>query len=375
MSGIYIHVPFCRKKCVYCDFYFSTRFEGYRKPLIQTVAQEITHRKSEIEQDVLSLYFGGGTPSVLNESEFAVLFEALASVCNLQKIEESTIEINPEDISASNLELWKTFGFNRLSIGLQSLSESQLSWMNRGHGVNQVWKGIDLALNFGFQNISLDLIYGLPNMTASAWEEQITAIAHLPIKHLSAYCLTVEEKTELKRQLATQKITLPKEELVIEQYEIMCSILKKADFEHYEISSFCKPGFHSLHNSSYWNKTSYLGFGPSAHSFQKNTRRWNVSNNKKYMDLAPLENNWFETEKLTLQDQWNELFLTGFRSKKGVLKSDIERFGGFSNQEQRLLNSKKQTKMVEENEISYTLNETSWLFADGLASEFFRLNP
>jgi oxygen-independent coproporphyrinogen-3 oxidase len=374
MAGLYLHIPFCRKKCVYCDFYFSTSFEGYRDKLIKTIANEIMFRSWELEEEVKSLYFGGGTPSVLKQKEFELLFDALHKAYDLGALRESTIEVNPEDINPENLRVWRSYGFNRLSIGLQSTSERTLEWMNRGHGVEQVWKGIELSLQYGFSSLGIDLIYGLPKMTENDWEEQLQKIVQLPIQHLSAYCLTVEDKTALNKQVASKKVILPAEERIVHQYRALCAIMKQAGYDHYEISNFCTPGNPSLHNSSYWNKTSYLGFGPSAHSFTKNTRRWNIANNQKYIAKAPEQENWFDKEELSRQDHWNELFLTGFRSKKGVLKTELRNLGGLTTQETALMEEKKSRMLVYENEESFYLSEASWLLADGLASEFFRIN-
>lgn len=374
MSGIYLHIPFCRKKCTYCDFHFSTRFEAYRLELIDKIAEEITWRSNEIKSPIRTVYFGGGTPSLLSPKEHNVLWGAIKKSINIDSIEEVTLEVNPEDITSNNLSLWKKYGVNRLSIGVQSLSDSHLSWMNRAHSSEQTIRAIDLCLSNGFQNISVDFIYGLPGLDFDTWVCEIQSILTFPIKHVSAYILTVENNTKLHYMVKNGRIKLPNENDIELQYHYLCSFLKQKGFKHYEVSSFCQPGFESLHNTSYWSGTPYFGFGPSAHSFYSNRRRWNISNNKKYLQAEKFSKNWFDKETLTAVDVWNESILTGLRTKDGFRKKRISSLGGFSKKELTILNGYLQNSVLKEGPLSYFITESNWLIADKVSSDLFRIN-
>lgn len=373
MAGLYIHIPFCKKKCVYCDFHFSTHYDSYRSALIEKISEEIKWKFRFLDTELKTIYFGGGTPSLLNSGEFTLLFDAIQIYSN-RNIQEVTLEVNPEDIHEKNLALWKKHGINRLSIGVQSLMDLHLNWMNRSHGRSQTFKALELCFKSGFDNISIDLIYGLPGLDLKAWELQLKEILTYPIKHLSAYILTVEKNTTLFYQVTQEKTKLPEDENIEKQYQILCSLMYSHGFIHYEVSNFCKLGFESIHNSSYWNDTEYIGVGPSAHSYLKDYRSWNIANNRKYVDASLDSIHWFEKEHLSNKDRWNEAFLTGFRSHHGVQKRRLEKLGGFSLKEKKLLETKIQSSVIMENDDSYSLSEKKWLFADQIASEFFRIN-
>ncbi len=284
------------------------------------------------------------------------------------------MEVNPEDITSNNLSLWKKYGVNRLSIGVQSLSDSHLSWMNRAHSSEQTIRAIDLCLSNGFQNISVDFIYGLPGLDFDTWVCEIQSILTFPIKHVSAYILTVENNTKLHYMVKNGRIKLPNENDIEVQYHYLCSFLKEKGFKHYEVSSFCQPGFESLHNTSYWSGTPYFGFGPSAHSFYSNRRRWNISNNKKYLQAEKFSKNWFDKETLTAVDVWNESILTGLRTKDGFRKKRISSLGGFSKKELTILNGYLQNSVLKEGPLSYFITESNWLIADKVSSDLFRIN-
>ena len=372
MSGIYLHIPFCSKKCTYCDFHFSTNIKNQINEMTSKMIAELNFRKNEIKKnDIRSIYFGGGTPSVLRKKDFDLFFEKLNQY-KTDALKEVTIEVNPEDISKEKLLLWKTYGINRLSIGVQSLNNEQLKWMNRSHIAEQNIKSIMLAKSLGYQNISIDLIYGLPNMTNKEWSSQLEIIKDWGIQHISAYCLTVEKKTALMHYVKSKKVVMPNEEVQIEQFKILCHKLNEFGFEQYEISNFSKPNYQSLHNSSYWNRESYIGIGPSAHSFSKNKRRWNVANNKKYLDCSFADNDWFEQEELSSTDEWNELILTKLRTNDGVNKAELKKTGELNNEFYSVINNFIKLKWVNEKPNSYVLTMEGRLRADYIASELFK---
>jgi len=316
MAGVYIHIPFCKQKCSYCDFHFSTTFGTYRKRMIQALCSEIHKRVASLNEPLETLYFGGGTPSLLTSEEFDQLLSAIAEIISIDQLKEVTLEANPDDLTETNLVIWKKVGITRLSIGLQSFKESDLLWMNRAHSAEEALKCVSLAQANGFQNISVDLIYGLPDLTIEEWKKHIDLVISMNVSHISAYCLTVEEKTVLNRLVKQGKLIPAGEDQQSEQFEILSKKLVEAGFEHYEVSNFGRPGMHALHNSNYWRGKQYIGIGPSAHSYNGFERRWNISNNFTYMKMNASE--WFEVEELTAKDRWNELVLTGLRTSWGV---------------------------------------------------------
>lgn len=319
MAGIYIHIPFCKQKCTYCDFHFSTSFHSYYEAMIACILQEIIQRKNElIGQNVATIYFGGGTPSILKPADLQVLIDAIRTNYSVTPAFECTLEANPDDISAEAVSSWMKAGVNRLSVGIQSFDEQDLRWMNRAHTAEEGFNCIEIAQHAGIQNISLDLMYGLPTMDNGRWLLQIERAIKLGIKHISAYCLTIEAKTALHQLVAKQKIIPASNELQSEQFEILVATLQKAGFEQYEISNFAQAGYISQHNSNYWKGVHYLGIGPSAHSFDGISRAWNVANNQQYMRLMKANLPVFEREILTQNDQFNELLLTGLRTCWGV---------------------------------------------------------
>ncbi len=373
MAGIYLHIPFCKQRCTYCDFHFSTSFQSYRKDLIAALCKEIELRKTEINEDIQTIYFGGGTPSLLENSELVLILKAIYFNFSVSDNVEITLEANPEDIDSEKLEFWKTHGINRLSIGLQSFKESDITWMNRAHLASDGEKAVRLAQKIGFENITVDLIYGLPQLTIHEWQNHLERVVNLGIPHISSYCLTVEPKTALHHQVKHRQLITANEDEQSEQFETMVAYLKSQGFEHYEISNFAKNECYSKHNSSYWQGAHYLGIGPSAHSFNGTERRWNIANNSVYYKNVGENESWFTIEKLTNNEQWNELFLTGLRTKWGVSKSALATIDTFTISEEKLLNQYKQKGDIKENETHYTLSESGKLQADGIASAFFRV--
>jgi oxygen-independent coproporphyrinogen-3 oxidase len=319
MAGIYIHIPFCKQKCTYCDFHFSTNYQHYQNEMINALVSELEIRKNELAgQRIETIYFGGGTPSLIAPAELQQLIDTVHLHYDCQPEIECTLEANPDDIDATAISQWKAAGINRLSIGIQSFDDRDLSWMNRAHSAAQSLECIRLAHAGGILNCSIDLIYGLPDMDNTRWLEQIHTALSLEASHISAYCLTVEEKTALYRQVQQKKVHVASNEQQSEQFDLLIETLAEAGYEQYEISNFARAGFISRHNSNYWKGIHYVGIGPSAHSFNGKQRAWNIANNAQYMRLIQGGEKWFETENLSDINQFNELILTGLRTKWGV---------------------------------------------------------
>ena len=372
MAGIYLHIPFCAKKCIYCDFHFSTNVKNNIDAMTKKMIEEIKHRKLELENEKInSIYFGGGTPSLLKKVHLTKFFEEFQAF-NINEIKEITMEVNPDDISSQNLSLWKSIGIDRLSIGIQSLDDMQLKWMNRSHNAKQNIHAIQLAKKAGFNNISIDLIYGIPKMSNKEWEKQLDEIKKWEIQHLSAYCLTVENNTALNYYVRKGKTVMPNEETQSEQFKILSNKLSDFGFEHYEISNFSKPNYRAIHNSSYWDRKKYIGIGPSAHSFNGKKRRWNIANNKTYLESSFNEKNWYEEETLSQQDQWNELVLTKLRTIDGINKMELLRFGEIDHDFKKKIDNFVKMKWLKENGNSITLTIEGRLRADYIASELFK---
>jgi len=324
MAGIYLHIPFCRKRCHYCDFFKSTDL-SQKARLLEGLKKELESRSSELaSEEINTIYLGGGTPSVLLVDELKSLLDTIFLNYKVSSEAEITMEANPDDLSQAVLSFLREIGFNRLSMGIQSFSEQDLKLMNRRHGVMQAIQSVKWAKTAGFRNISIDLIYGLPNQTLEEWERNVQVAAQLDVQHISAYNLTYHEGTVFYDQLKKGILKELPDELSLQQFEILIRILKDAGFEHYEISNFCKPGFYSQHNSSYWKNQKYLGIGPSAHSFDLVSRRWNVSSIGAYLD--GIENNkpYSESEILTEQDRYNDYIITGLRTVWGVSEELIK---------------------------------------------------
>jgi len=318
MAGIYLHIPFCRKRCHYCDFFKSTDL-SQKARLLNGLRKELETRASELaSEEINTIYLGGGTPSVLLIDELKEILQTIHLNYRISPEAEITMEANPDDLNQAILSALREIGFNRLSMGVQSFSESDLKLMNRRHGVMQAIQSIKWAKKAGFSNISIDLIYGLPNQTLEEWERNIRIAVELDVQHISAYNLTYHEGTVFYDRLKKGILKELPDELSLQQFEMLISILKEAGFEHYEISNFCKPGMYSQHNSSYWKSEKYLGIGPSAHSFDIQTRRWNVSSVSGYLD--GIENNkpYSESEILTEQDRYNDYIITGLRTIWGI---------------------------------------------------------
>lgn len=318
MAGIYIHIPFCKTKCHYCDFYKTTDF-GAKTDFVSALKTEIEWRKNELEQEeIVSIYFGGGTPSVLKIEEIRGILDSINRFYQIAPDVEITLESNPDDLSETFLDGLKTTSINRLSIGTQSFHDHDLKSMNRRHNSQQAIHSIEAVKRAGIKNISIDLIYGLPNQTLADWEANIEKALSLDVQHISAYHLTYHEGTVFYDYLKTGKIKELPDELSLDQFKLLLDRLNKAGFEQYEISNFARNEQYSRHNKAYWERKKYLGFGPSAHSFDHKTRRWNVSSLRKYLQSIEEKSSFWETEILSEQDQYNDYMITSLRTKWGI---------------------------------------------------------
>ena len=318
MAGIYIHVPFCVSRCGYCDFYKVTNFD-HKEGYVDALLRELELRRFFLEDAIVeTIYFGGGTPSTLSLNQIELILKAITQFFVLSDLVEITVECNPDDITAEYLLGLKNLGVNRLSIGIQSFDDEMLRFMQRRHNSMQSFKAIDLAKKVGFDNISIDLIYGLPNISNAAWIKNVKMALELQISHLSAYHLTIEKGTAFEKLLQNGVITEVEEENSVLQFDILLDLAAKAGFEQYEISNFCKDGRYSQHNSNYWFGVPYLGLGPSAHSYNGKSRFWNVSDLSKYLLSLSRSELPLQEELLTDIDKFNETLMIGLRTKWGV---------------------------------------------------------
>lgn len=374
MAGIYIHIPFCKQACYYCDFHFSTSLKK-KDELISALIQEIYLRKEEINEPVETIYFGGGTPSVLSNKEIDQILEPIFSLFDVIENPEITLEANPDDLSKERIKELSKSKINRLSIGIQSFYDEDLILMNRAHNAQEVLESLKEARDY-FENISIDLIYGIPNMSLERWKTNIQKALDLNIPHVSTYALTVEPKTALASLIKNGKIPMTDDGIAHEHFLALVELLEKAGFVHYELSNFGKPDFFSENNSAYWLGKKYLGIGPSAHSFDGKNRSWNIANNSLYIQSISKNELPNEVETLSLQDRYNEYIMTGLRTIWGVSVSRVLNEFGESYKNYLLENAqpfidKKQLDF--ENDILKTTIKGKF-FCDGIASELFMIN-
>ncbi|MFV0142349.1 MULTISPECIES: radical SAM family heme chaperone HemW [Empedobacter] len=375
MAGIYIHIPFCKQKCSYCDFHFSTNLQ-HKSNLIQAINKELEIRKDEISTPLETIYFGGGTPSILSEIELESIFETIYKNYSTKNLKEITLEANPDDLNKEKLNFLKSTPINRFSIGVQSFFEEDLKLMNRAHNVQEAETSIKLAQDFGFENITIDLIYGSTTTTNEMWKQNLQKAIELNVPHISSYALTVEEKTILDHQIK-KGITKPvDEDRQNEQFQLLVDTLTSNDFIQYEISNFGKEDYFSLHNSNYWKGIHYLGIGPSAHSYNGKTRAWNIANNSKYIQAINENNLPQEIEVLNEVEKFNEMIMIGLRTIYGI---DLNRINSeFSqplvNSFHEELNQLINENLVEKKENKIILKPEAKFFADGIASRLFYIN-
>ena len=368
MAGIYIHIPFCRQACHYCNFHFSTSLR-YKNELLGALLKETELQKDYLGNEAVeTIYFGGGTPSLLQISDLRLQIERIKGLFNVAKEAEITLEANPDDINKEKLIGWKEIGINRLSIGVQSFFEEDLLWMNRAHNAEQAVSSLQFAVKY-FDNITMDLIYGHPLLSNEKWKQNVEKVITLNIPHISCYALTVEPKTPLSKMIKEKKKEDIQQEKQAEQFLLLMEWLENAGYEHYEISNFAKPGFRSRHNSSYWQGKKYLGLGPSAHSFNGESRQWNISNNNIYIESLEKNEIPFEKEILTPSQKANEYIMTSLRTMEGL---DISKIPEAMSHELRsasrkFIESGKLT--LKENKL--LLTKEGKLFADGIAADLF----
>jgi len=375
MAGVYIHIPFCKQACHYCNFHFSTLLNG-KNEFLAALLKEIDLRKSYLEDEKIeTIYFGGGTPSLLSAEEINSILEKLQGTFEISADAELTLEANPDDLTIDSLSKLKEAGINRLSIGIQSFFEEDLKWMNRAHSAEQALECINDARAMGFNNLSIDLIYGAPTVTDDKWKKNVDLALELKIPHLSCYALTVEPRTALDSMIKKNKVQDIDPDIQARQFLQLIKWLGDAGYEHYEISNFAMPGQRSRHNSSYWQGKKYLGLGPSAHSFNGHSREWNVSNNALYAKSVQEGVVPSTSEELTFTQQLNEYIMTSIRTSEGTnLELIRERFG-----ENAAIEMGKKTDQYIKRELAYQkgksiiLTTEGKLFADRIAAELFRI--
>ncbi|MDG2194907.1 MAG: radical SAM family heme chaperone HemW [Polaribacter sp.] len=381
MSGIYLHIPFCKQACHYCDFHFSTSLKKKEK-MIAAMVKELEIRNRELESEVVeTIYFGGGTPSLLTIDELQRLLDTIYKNYQVSESPEITLEANPDDLSEHLILQLSKSPINRLSIGIQSFFEEDLQKMHRAHSSDEAKNCLSMATRH-FDNITIDLMYGIPNMSNKRWKENLQIAFGFGVNHISSYALTVEPKTALASFIKQGKYPNVDEELAREHFDILVSETEKQGFVQYEISNFGKPTYFSKHNTSYWLSKTYLGIGPSAHSFNKTHRSWNVANNTIYIKALQENTLPSETEELTLKDRFNEYVMTGLRTIWGISLNRVEQEFGIKCREQLVASAEKFIKqgllLIEKNttEQRQHLKTTSKgkFLADGLASELFILN-
>ncbi len=317
MAGIYIHIPFCKQACSYCDFHFSTQLKN-KSELISSILIEAELRSNYLNEKVESIYFGGGTPSLLKANEINEIFNQLHKFYQVDSDIEITLEANPDDLSPAYLAELKKTPINRLSIGVQSFDQEDLQFMNRAHSASEAKSSIINAQDNGFENLSIDLIFGSPTSNFKKWEENLKTFFSLNISHLSAYSLTVEDGTKLAHDIGKGKVKKLEDNLALAQYKQLQNAIKDNGFEQYEVSNYCRNEMYAKHNSSYWKSTPYLGIGPSAHSFDGNSRQWNIRNNAIYIKNMNSNLPYFEVEELSEENRYHELLITALRTKWGI---------------------------------------------------------
>jgi oxygen-independent coproporphyrinogen-3 oxidase len=372
LAGIYLHIPFCKQACTYCNFHFTTSLH-YKNELVNAIIKEIDLQKEFLQgEPVETIYFGGGTPSLLTVEECRLIVNKVNETFVVEAGAEITLEANPDDITREKLVAWKDIGINRLSIGIQSFFDEDLLWMNRAHNAREAIDNLQLAVT-EFNNISIDLIYGSPLLSDDMWKKNVEAAINFNIPHLSCYALTVEEKTPLHKQIALKKTADVDGDKQAHQFLFLMHWLKQKGYEHYEVSNFAKPGFRSRHNSSYWQGKKYLGLGPSAHSYDGVVRRWNIASNKSYIEAINKGMAEIETEVLTETQKLNEYIMISLRTMEGMdLDKIVTHWGtGKKKSMEKKLSLFKEHNLINYNGSSIQLTNEGILKADGIAADLF----
>lgn len=386
LAGIYIHIPFCKQACYYCNFHFSTS-AGSRNEMTGSLIKEIELRRKMLDQDgkkdiailsspqevIETIYFGGGTPSLLSGEEISSIIFSIKKNYKVAANAEITLEANPDDINTKSLSAWKKADINRLSIGIQSFIDRDLKWMNRAHNAAQALNCIRFAREAGFNNFSIDLIFGTPGLTDEEWKKNVRTVIDLNIPHISSYALTVESKTALQKMIELKKKENVDNDVQAKQFSILMEMMSTAGYEHYEISNFAKPGFRSRHNSSYWQGEKYIGIGPSAHSYNGKERSWNIANNRLYIQSLQQNSIPFEKEILTKSEKLNEYVMTSLRTIEGLDLDFVEE--NFSLAERNRIEKLLKKRIEKDNFIQQknkiVLTNKGKLFADRIAVELF----
>ena len=374
MAGIYIHIPFCKQSCHYCNFHFSTSTKN-KDEVLDAIENEIKQKGQATNEAISTIYFGGGTPSILDVNEINSIIKRIYKEFNVESEAEITIEANPDDLNKEKIINLSLTEINRLSIGVQSFIDKELKIMNRAHDSKKALNSIEISKKY-FNNISIDLMYGVPDSTIESWAYNLDTVSQFDINHISSYALTLEPKTALESFVRKLIVDMPDEGLVYDQYNLINKKLEPLGFINYEVCSFAKENFFSKNNSAYWLRKKYIGIGPSAHSFDGKSRSWNISNNKKYIDQIKKGKSFYKKEKLSKVDQYNEYVMTGFRTIWGVSANFIEnnfnsKFKNYFTD--RIQKHIDQKNIIVKDDIYTTTNEGRFL-ADGISSDLFLVN-
>ena len=371
MAGLYIHIPFCTKRCLYCDFFSNTEMK-YKEPYLSAVIRELELRKDYLEgEPVETIYFGGGTPSQLQAADFNRIFEAIHRLFDVSPCAEITLEANPDDMTPGYVVGLQTLPFNRVSMGVQSFKEEDLRFLNRRHNREQALLAVDLCKKNGLENISVDLIYGLPGQTLEEWKQNLDTVIHLNIPHISAYHLIYEEGTALYKLKEAGKITPVDEDLSVALFTSLIDQLTANGYLHYEISNFARPGMLSRHNSSYWIGKKYLGIGPSAHSYNGQNRQWNISSLPGYLQAIDKGVPDIEIENLDINTRYNDFIITGLRTMWGIKFNEIQQQFG----KDKLIYCQKQAApylkqgLLIEKDDTLTLSRNGIFISDSIMSD------
>lgn len=373
MAGIYLHIPFCKQACHYCDFHFSTSLAN-KAPFVDALLKEIELTREYLSGDTIkTIYFGGGTPSLLTGDELKRILDRLYQTYDVVSDAEITLEANPDDLNMQKIIELKSSPVNRLSIGIQSFRDQDLKMMNRAHNAQEADYSVKAAQDKGFENITIDLIYSIPQLSLMDWKENLHKAFALQVQHISAYSLTFEPKTVFGTYEKRGLMKPVEQELSSEQFLTMLEEMRANGFEQYEVSNFCKPGYESKHNSAYWSGEKYLGLGPSAHSFDGNSRQWNVANNSVYIRSLMEGMLSFEREELDARTQLNEYLMTGLRTRKGV---DLQRIQSHFGVDLYKLYKDLLDELIHQGKViidgsRMALTDEGLLMADRIASDLF----
>ncbi len=372
MAGIYIHIPFCKQACYYCDFHFSTSVK-YKGDMLAALQNEIALQKAYLNgKTIQTIYFGGGTPSLLSSDEINGLINTITLHHTVASDAEITLEANPDDLDDQKVKQLKQTAVNRFSIGIQSFFDDDLLWMNRAHRSSEAEASVKRVQDAGFENITADLIYGYPLLTDQKWKHNLEQIFALSIPHVSAYAMTVEPQTALASFIKKKVYAPMNESQSAEQFVVLMDDMQKHGYEQYEISNFCTPGNYSRHNSNYWKGVKYLGIGPSAHSFNGNTRQWNVANNAKYIQTLTLNNIPAEIEELTEQNRLNEYIMTSLRTAWGLNLDQLNAISkGSAAQLLKETGEHFEKGWIQQKDLIITLTNAGKLYADKIAADLF----